>query len=50
MTESVQYLDDDKTVSYFGEMVEYFTSKGYIMDSTIRSAPYDWRMAPGMQS
>ena len=36
--------DDD----YFHTFVEYYVAKGYERGKTIRSAPYDWRLAPGI--
>ena len=32
---------------YFHTFVEHYVAKGYERGKTIRSAPYDWRLAPG---
>ena len=47
LTDTVEYLDDAKSVGYFNEFVEYFVQNGYKRNETIRAAPYDWRLAPG---
>ena len=33
---------------YFHTLVKHFTALGYKRGQTIRSAPYDWRLSPGM--
>ena len=33
---------------YFYELVQYFVDRGYERGKSIRAAPYDWRLAPGM--
>ena len=33
--------------SYLNTFVEYFVKRGYIRDTSIRAAPYDWRLAAG---
>ena len=33
---------------YFYTLVKHFTALGYKRGQTIRSAPYDWRLSPGM--
>ena len=33
---------------YFKEFVDYFVKRGYERGKSIRAAPYDWRVGPGM--
>ena len=33
---------------YFKEFVDYFIKRGYEWGKSIRAAPYDWRVGPGM--
>lgn len=50
-TYSVEYLNIDFSLTpipYFNNMVKYFTKRGYVRGRSIRAAPYDWRLAPGM--
>ncbi len=46
-TETVEFLDTDKTMESFYTFVEYFVAKGYERGKSIRAAPYDWRFGPG---
>lgn len=46
-TEGIEYLDTLRQVPYFNTLVKYFVDKGYTRNTTIRGAPYDWRMDPG---
>ena len=36
------------TFPYFKEFVDYFVERGYERGKSIRAAPYDWRVGPGM--
>ena len=36
------------TFPYFDEFVDYFVERGYERGKSIRAAPYDWRLGPGM--
>ena len=49
----MEYLDADLSglipkFPYFNEFVEYFVNREYERGKTIRAAPYDWRLAPGV--
>ena len=35
--------------AYFSTMVKHYTGLGYKRGTTIRAAPYDWRLSPGMK-
>ena len=58
ITVSVPGFGDTKTVEqlsgglntfpYFQPFVEYFVARGYERGKSIRAAPYDWRLAPGI--
>lgn len=50
-TNTVEYLDDVpwlELVRYFHSFVDHFVKLGYERGKTIRAAPYDWRLSPGM--
>ena len=36
------------TFPYFDGFVDYFVERGYKKGKSIRAAPYDWRLGPGM--
>ena len=36
------------TFPYFKEFVDYFVKRGYERGKSIRAAPYDWRVGPGI--
>ena len=42
--------DDDTTaaIPYMNGLVDFFVSRGYVSGSTIRAAPYDWRLSAGL--
>ena len=49
-TDGVEYLDDPSH-PYFVDFVNFFVKKyGYKQGSSIRAAPYDWRLAAGKNS
>lgn len=48
-TSSVEVLDLQNKYPYFKDFVEYFVDRGYVKDKSIRAAPYDWRLAPGIK-
>lgn len=35
-------------LDYFRDFVDYFVARGYERGTSIRAAPYDWRLAPGI--
>ena len=41
--------DDDTTVTfpYMNDLINFFVNRGYVSGSTIRAAPYDWRLSAG---
>ena len=41
--------DDDTTATfpYMNDLVNFFVNRGYVSGSTIRAAPYDWRLSAG---
>ena len=41
--------DDDTTatIPYMRGFVDFFVRRGYVSGSTIRAAPYDWRLSAG---
>lgn len=50
-TEDIEYLDPHRQAPYFNTFVNYLTTNnGYERGKSIRSAPYDWRLAPGIAS
>ena len=46
-TRTVEFLDYSPPIPYFNTFVDYFVARGYERGSTIRAAPYDWRLAGG---
>ena len=48
-TSGVEYLNPGwiNFAPNFHDMVEYFVDRGYVRGKSIRSAPYDWRLAAG---
>ena len=46
-TSTVEFLDSPRASPYFSTFVDYFAARGYERGSTIRAAPYDWRLAGG---
>ena len=46
-TSTVEFLDYSPPIPYFNTFVDYFVARGYERGSTIRAAPYDWRLAGG---
>ena len=49
---TLEYLEADglKLLPYFEHFVDYFvTNYSYVGGKDLRGAPYDWRLAPGMQ-
>lgn len=47
-TSSVEYLDPyNYLIPYFHTFVEHFTKQGYVKGTSLRAAPYDWRLTPG---
>ena len=36
------------TFPYFNGFVDYFVKRGYERGRSIRAAPYDWRLGPGI--
>ncbi len=50
-TNTVEFIDTGNNYAYFYNMVEYFvTTRNYVRNVTIRAAPFDWRLAPGLQT
>ena len=50
LTDGVEYLDKP-SIPYFVNFVNFFVEKyGYKRGSSIRAAPYDWRLASGRES
>ena len=51
-TYAVENLGGDMITSrfldHFKEFVDYFVERGYERGKSIRAAPYDWRVGPGM--
>lgn len=53
-TNTVENLGGDVITSliplldYFREFVDYFVERGYQRGKSIRAAPYDWRLGPGI--
>ena len=35
------------TLPYMNQLINYFVSQGYVSGTTIRAAPYDWRLSAG---
>lgn len=54
-TKTVENLSEEFITSlipllnYFRDFVNYFVERGYERGKSIRAAPYDWRLGPGMQ-
>ena len=44
---TLQYFPPEYT-AYLAILVDYFSEQGYERGRTIRAAPYDWRLAPGI--
>ena len=36
------------TLPYMNQLINYFVSQGYVSGTTIRAAPYDWRLSAGL--
>ena len=36
------------TFPYMNKLINYFVSQGYVSGTTIRAAPYDWRLSAGL--
>lgn len=53
-TSCVENLDPTASIlyktAYFDVLVELLVQLGYVRDRTIRAAPYDWRLGPGMKT
>ena len=47
-TEAVEYMGLSNMFPYLTTFVEYFVDRGYIRGKSIRTAPYDWRLAAGL--
>ncbi|XP_024912356.1 phosphatidylcholine-sterol acyltransferase [Cynoglossus semilaevis] len=45
-TYPVEFLDNNRLTGYFHTMVNHLVNMGYVRNETVRSAPYDWRLAP----
>ena len=35
-------------LEYFKDLVDYLVDRGYERGKSVRAAPYDWRLAPGV--
>ena len=42
------FLDHLFLDSHFRKFVDYFVERGYERGKSIRAAPYDWRVGPGI--
>ena len=40
--------DQASMLNYFNDFVNYFVRRGYERGKSIRAAPYDWRLGPGI--
>ena len=49
-TETVETMSRGLVLQFpcFKEFVNYFVERGYERGKSIRAAPYDWRVGPGM--